>query len=495
MKYSISPDFMRRWEEAAFQQGTPSLDLMERAAEGIIHGLKKMAEQQSIARFSALRLLFACGPGNNGGDGYAAARLAHALGARVHVVSALPPTTRDAKINHARCIDMGIPFIQAEDISFAAYDVLIDALFGTGFSRPPEGGVEALMHGMNGASLPVLVVDIPSGIDGRTGKAPGAYIKATMTVTFHLPKHGLLLTQKEVGQPITWDIGLESSLMPARSDPEDMLCYAEGKDLPNLLPSRPAKSNKATFGRVLMLVGSRGMMGAAAMAALACLQAGAGLTTIVCDKELMPIAQTLVPNATCATFDEAKTLPYDVLVVGCGLKQSEENWQRILALYDADKPSVWDADALNMLSTRPLVLGKHAVMTPHPGEAARLLNTGVQQVVDDAVSAAKALHQRYGCSVALKNATTVLFDGQSLALNTAGTPALSKGGSGDALCGILAGIMAQQRGREHLRAMQAATLWLGASGQHAEGIYGPYSVLTQEVIEAMGPALQTYRKQ
>ncbi len=126
MKYSISPDFMRRWEEVVFQQGTPSLDLMERAAEGIIHGLEKMAEQQGVARFSALRLLFACGPGNNGGDGYAAARLAHALGARVHVVSALPPTTRDAKINHARCLDMGIPFIQAEDISFAAYDVLID---------------------------------------------------------------------------------------------------------------------------------------------------------------------------------------------------------------------------------------------------------------------------------------------------------------------------------------------------------------------------------
>lgn len=494
MKFSISPDYMRRWEEAAFDAGTPSLDLMEKAAEGIIKQLEKMAFQQGIERFSQLRLLFVCGPGNNGGDGYAAARMAHSLGASVQVLSALPAGTRDAKINYSKCHDMGIPFVSMEEVvTLAGFDILIDALFGTGFSRPPAGKLEQLMHDINKAGIPVLSVDIPSGIDGATGKAPGTYIRADRTVTFHLPKHGLLLTPKDIGALKIWDIGLSALLMPEQTAPQDVVYYAEEDELAPLLPSRPQKANKATFGRVLILAGSLGMMGAAAMAALACLRAGAGLATIVCEEELMAIAQTLVLNATCCTWEQAKAMPYDVLLIGCGLGQSEEKWQHILTLFDKDKPSVWDADALNMLAKKEFSLGKHAVMTPHPGEAARLLNISVQQVVEDAVSAAQELHKRYGCSVVLKNAVSVLYDGQSLALNTVGTSALSKGGSGDALCGILAGILAQQRGEEHLRAMQAATLWLGIAGLHAESIHGPYSVLTSDVIDAMGPALQAYQ--
>ena len=490
MNSSVSPDYMRRWEQQAFSQGISSLALMERAAQAILLELDAMVLSRGLETLKDSRLLFLCGPGNNGGDGYAAARLAHEKGAKVSILSVMEPRTPDAVTNAARCGQLDIPIQNMqEDIDFSQFDIIIDALFGTGLSRPAQGLVARLMDSVNQARGPsVLAVDIPSGIDGLTGKASSAAIRADRTITFQAPKHGLLLTDKETGSIITADIGLSNvALLPEHA--EDLIQIAQASDLPALLPPRPEKGNKGTFGRVLLYAGSMGMAGAAAMAAKACLRSGAGLVTIVCGESIMPILQTLVPGATCCLPEQAQGRPYDVLAVGCGLGQQEETWQRILSLYDSGKPSVWDADALNMLAKHPMHLGENAVITPHPGEAARLLGISPQDVAQDALSAAKALRERYGASVLLKNAVSVLYDGNRMAFNTAGSSALAKGGSGDALCGILSGVLAQQGQKEYLRAMQAASLWLGLSARKAEETHGAYSVLTGDVIDCMGPAL------
>lgn len=483
---SVSPAFLQRWEQKAFSGGISSLDLMENAAQAIVDQL-----QGQSGTFADERILFVCGPGNNGGDGLAAARLSLVRGARPEVLLLSDARTKDAQTNLARVRDIHIPVYSAEDCpGMTEYQVIVDALFGIGLSRAMEGNVSDIVARMNLSGVRILAVDVPSGLNAFTGQKMGDCVKAHTTVTFHRPKHGLYLAADGfVGRIHVADIGLPVSCRPEKEHPWDAITIAEPFDLPNLLPPRPAMAHKGDFGRVLMLSGSMGMAGAAAMAAKACLRSGAGLVTLAVSRELMPILQTLVPGATCKAVEDAASVKRDVLALGSGLGQSEARWADIISLIDGQTPAVWDADALNMLAERPMLLGPFAVITPHMGEAARLLGEDVSRTLADPFSAAVRLHEKYGCAVHLKSAVSVLYDGHEMAVNLAGTPALAKGGSGDALCGILAGILAQQTQWAPLQAMQAAALWLGMAGCKAQQQHGCYSVLTLDVIDAMGAAL------
>jgi NAD(P)H-hydrate epimerase len=396
----------------------------------------------------------------------------------------------------------------------------VDALLVTGFRGRIESPLLSRMalapyhdfHLGMPQMPPVIAVDIPSGINGKTGEAQWPYMHADVTVTFNTPKPGLYLTKdrEAVGKIVVADIGLWDMMIWNSDvlllDGMELNCETLLPPALSLLPARSLNAHKGNCGRVLIYAGSMGMAGAAAMCAKAAVTAGAGLTTIACEKEIMPVLQTLVPNAMCADIREAIKNPpaYDVLALGCGLGQSEEAWENILKLWNPDKPSVWDADALNLLAKHEMKLGKNAVITPHPGEAARLLGWSMAQVLADKFKTALELAEKYDCTAALKGDVTVICrideeDGPVYRLNTVGSPALAKGGSGDALTGILAALLwdYDEETRSPLpfsiRDVALACLWHGMAGIVGEEKFGQRELTTEQLISCLHEAEQRGR--
>lgn len=498
MQHVLTPKQMRQLEADAFLLGVNSLLLMEEAAQGA-----KTAILHRLGTLKDKRVLVLAGPGNNGGDGLALARLLQKEGASVYTVLTDAPAKKDAKINLDFLTALAPKTVQMlanTDVSalFATpYDCVVDAIFGTGFHGELPEKILKLTEAMNQAQPGfVLALDAPTGLDSLTGEAAAGTVKASQTLALGYLKTGLCLASPVIiGSLRLAPLSLPDSLTQNIGKGQTPVVYAP-EDLVGLLPKRRADAHKGDCGRVLLYAGSLGMAGAAAMAALACLRAGAGLVTIACDEEIIPVLQTLVPNAMCLPIKEVVKNPpgYDVFATGCGLSHSEEAWENIQALWDPDKPSVFDAEALNLLANKPRVLGEQAVITPHPKEAARLLNQELDEIKRDALAAVEKLQEKYGCTVVLKGAKSLIFDGTRRAINLAGSAALAKGGSGDALTGVLAGLLAQQQAGERLASpfvsASAACLWLGLAGEEAERLFGVHAPLTLEVINCLPDVIQ-----
>ncbi len=490
MQLILSPAQMRALEERAFSLGVSPLLLMEEAARGAFCVL-----EDKLGGAKGKSILFLIGPGNNGGDGLAMARLARLAGAKAQVLLAEEPRSREAVINlgHARALGLPVAVWQPENPRIDRPQAIVDAVFGTGFHGGLSARLLALAQWVNACQLPVLAVDSPSGLEGTAGRVENSAIKATWTAALGHVKTGLCLSPRPelIGEVVTVPLGIpEAAYEVFEEAGEKPLTALEEEDLAALLPRRPANLHKGQAGRVLLYAGSRGMAGAAAMAAKAALRAGAGLVYIACVPEIIPILQTLVPNAICLEIDQALSSPpaHDAFAAGCGLGQGSEAWRSLSLLYQADVPSVLDADALNLLAVQPLAIGNSTILTPHPGEAARLLGMSVPEVLHDPIAAASAIHARYGGTVVLKGAVSVIHDGVHTALNLVGSPALAKGGSGDALTGILAALLAASPGAAPFEAARAACLWLGLAGQQAQRRFGERSALTGEVIDCLpGP--------
>ncbi len=505
----LTPNDARRTEQKAFGLGVPSLLLMEHAALAVVDELEKALGGTCEGK----QVLFLCGTGNNGGDGYAAARLFLRRGGKPTVWMLNAPKTADAKTNlqwlkqlpRIEILDL-LALSEAElpfngESPSRPFDGYVDALLGTGFHGQIQDALLSRMalapshdFHLDGASVPpVIAVDIPSGINGRTGEAEGPFVHADVTVTFNTPKPGLYLTKEReaVGKIVVADIGLWDMMPALLPDDLESDCEILHPSALRLLGKRPLQAHKGDCGRVLIYAGKMGMVGAAAMCAKAAVTAGAGLTTIACDKEIIPILQTLVPNAMCTEMQEAIKNPpaYDVFAVGCGLGQSEDIWQNILKLWHPDKPSVWDADALNLLAKHEMKLGQHAVITPHLGEAGRLLQWPMEKIMDDRMAAAQALVEKYGCAAVLKSDVTVICgieEGRpKYYLNAVGSPALAKGGSGDALTGILAALLHRRQGLEDAA---LACLWHGMAGVVGEETFGQRELTTDQLIACLHTA-------
>ena len=500
----LTPEEMRALEDKAIKAGYPSLLLMEHAAEAVTDVLTEALGGSCKDK----RVLFLCGKGNNGGDGLAAARLFLSRGGIPEVWLSDEPVTENAiqNLKLLRLLTDRVLILRdlpEEELPFDGegprehFDAYVDAIFGTGFHGRPDALSQRMMlcpcHDFSPVPAPVISVDIPSGLEGGTGRAADelSIVHADVTVTFHAPKRGLYLTpwRDAVGRIVVKDIGLWDLQDTLYS--EDIYSITRSGE-PELtrLPRRSAVCHKGDMGRVLIYAGSMGMAGAAAMCAKACLTAGAGLVTIACDRELMPVLQTLVPGAMCIDIEQVvKSRPaYDVLAIGCGLGKSEAAWRGIMALWDEDRPSVWDADALNMLSARGIKPGNRAVITPHIGEAVRLLGTGetAETVLKDRISAARRLQERYGCTVVLKSDVPVITDGEETQIVTSGTPALAKGGSGDVLCGIIAALYAQT-GESFFSAV-LGTLWHALAGRAGGERFGERELTAEGLIACLAEA-------
>ncbi len=521
----ITPEDMRRMEQKAFALGVSSLLLMEHAALAVVDELEKVLGGSCDGK----RVLFLCGTGNNGGDGLAAARLFKMRGGFPTVWLYGEPKTPDAQTNlrWLRLVlreenILNLAPLPEEELPFEGespnqpFDGYVDALLGTGFRGRIDSPLLSRMalapyHDFHLGMVhmpPVIAVDIPSGINGKTGEAEWPFVHVDVTVTFSAPKPGLYLTKEReaVGRIVVADIGLWD-MMPWDSDlllldDPELNCETLTPFALRFLPRRSVSAHKGSCGRILIYAGKMGMAGAAAMCAKAAVTAGAGLTTVACEKEIIPILQTLVPNAMCRDIGEAakNTPAYDVLALGCGLGQSEEIWRNILSLWNPEKPSVWDADALNLLAKHPMKLGKNAVITPHPGEAARLLNQSTEDILADRFAAARALAETYDCTAVLKSDVTVICkigeDGPEYMLNTVGSPALAKGGSGDALTGILAALLwdcdeeTQSPLPFSIRDIALACLWHGMAGIVGEKQYGQRELTTDQLISCLHAAEQ-----
>jgi ADP-dependent NAD(P)H-hydrate dehydratase / NAD(P)H-hydrate epimerase len=457
---------VRELDRRAIQDhGIPGYTLMQRAAAAAWNAAR---ERWPLLRSVAVL----AGGGNNGGDGYEIARLALAAGCTVRLCEVGDQTRRgDAATARAAWLRQGTAERFDEiDAGFFRADLIVDAIFGTGLSRPPEDAALAAIKAINGArsgGAAVLAVDLPSGLQSDTGAAPGAAVQADLTVTFIGRKLGLYTGQGPAlcGRIVFDPLGVADTVGQGLPPRASLLDAAE---LRGWLPRRPRTAHKGDHGHVLVVGGDAGTIGAVLLAARAALRAGAGLVSVATRGAHAALLTAAQPEIMCRGVESAAELQTligraDVIAIGPGLGQGE--WGRMACneAFAAGKPLLADADALNLLAHEPR---RHErwVLTPHPGEAGRLLGLSTAEIQADRPAAALELCTRYGGVAVLKGAGT-LVQGDALALCPYGNPGMGVGGMGDALSGIIAAFIGQ--GLELESAARAGVLAHALAGDRA----------------------------
>jgi NAD(P)H-hydrate epimerase len=432
-------------QQAAIQYGIPSFELMMRAGYEVFYLLRQLWRcSKSITLF--------CGVGNNAGDGYIVANMARAAGFRVTLYSIIEPnklTGNALGAYHEYIANNGTVLLFDENIQIQS-DVVIDALLGTGLNRPLSDTYLSAVQLINNTSIPVLAIDIPSGLHADTGRVMGDAVKANCTLSFVGLKYGLFTGQAaEYAGNIFYS---SLSLPPPLFDTVQSHVYRVQQ---RSFPARPRCAHKGHNGHVLIVGGEHGYMGAALLAGEAALRVGSGLVSIATRPEHAMMMSLHKPELMCHGIENAEQLKpllekASVIVVGPGLGQTEWARDLLLAVIDTRKFMIIDADALNILSKIPsaynnLVLSPYnrAVLTPHVGEAARLLSLSTLKIQQDRFAAVQALQKKYGGIAILKGAGTLIASHDDIAISDTGNPGMASGGMGDALAGIIAGLLAQ----------------------------------------------------
>lgn len=452
---------MREGEGRAIQC-MPKLDrsLMERAGQGLAGAIRTL----STHRGTPLSIRLLAGPGNNGGDAFAAALFLAGWGLRPEVWLAYPAAKLKGAARHFFEImsEKGIPWREmvTEQDWLAAQDlpsppILVDGLLGTGARGAPEGVLRAAIEYLNAKNRESLVVsaDIPSGMDADTGTAAGAVVQADYTVTMGYPKAGMAapVAVENLGTLWSVPIGLPAEFADTIPDAIPGLQWISAEDVRRILPRRRRNSHKGNYGRALLLGGTAQYPGAIALAAEGALRSGAGLVQVSASTAAMAAVVARTPEAIAGPV-LAPDLALDganALLAGPGLGRDPEA-RRLVArlLRETPGPLVLDADAIAVLEGKPEVVKncpQPVVLTPHPGELAQLLETGVDAIQKDRRAAAREAAERTGAVVVLKGAGTLVAQpGQPVWLNLNGNPGMACGGSGDVLAGLLAGLLAQK---------------------------------------------------
>lgn len=432
-------EFDRRAIEA---HGIGGYALMTRAAAAALGALRARWPQ-------AHRLRVLCGAGNNAGDGYALARLARQAGLDAAVGWLGDPATLrgDARTAADAAAHAQVPLQPFAPALLDDADVIVDALLGTGLGRPLAGDWAAAVAAANASTAPVLSLDIPSGLQTDTGAILGEAVRAELTVTFIAPKLGLYTGS---GPECAGEIQVASLDVPEAvfAGIEPAAARVTAAELPAWLPARRARdAHKGAFGHVLVVGGQPGMSGAPRLAAEAAARTGAGLVSVATHPGHAAMLNLGRPELMCrAALTAADLEPLlaraSVLAIGPGLGQNDWGRGLLAAALETGLPCVLDADALNLLAAEPARRGEW-ILTPHPGEAARLLGCAAAAVQADRPAAVRALQARYGGVVVLKGTGTLVHDGRRTWLVAAGNPGMASGGVGDVLTGVIAGLLAQ----------------------------------------------------
>lgn len=494
----------------------PATTLMERAGMGIVSSLE---DRWGSVRGKTVTIV--CGKGNNGGDGFVAARLLRRRHAKVHILTLTSPKelSPDAATMYKQFVRVAGKspvrgYVSQSQVQALLHDsdLVIDALLGTGLSSPVTGRYAEVIERINDAHRPVLAVDLPSGLHADTGAVLGSTVCATLTVTFGLPKLGLYQGQgiDHAGEVVIVDIGIPTTYIDALSS---RITLITKRAVQASFPQRRSSSHKGTFGHAGIIAGSVGKTGAAALAARAALRVGAGLVTVATPSSVNDVLEAKLLEAMTVPMPEtkARTLGRNALdrlvafmtdrtaiAIGPGLSTAPETVELIQALTKhIDRPSVFDADALNALSGRIALLTSckiPPIITPHPGEMARLEPEATSQTVNnDRLGIATRFARERGLFVVLKGARTVVArpDG-AVAICPTGNPGMATAGTGDVLTGIMVGLLAQ--GLPSWEAACAATYLHGVAGDMAAAEKGQAGMIAGDVIEQIPAALQFIRE-
>ena len=486
MKYFLTGKQMQNADKYTIEKiGIPSMVLIERAA---LKTVEIMEEEQVDFR----KVLVVCGSGNNGGDGYAIARLLHIKGHDVSVYFAGNEEKRSEENIQQKKIAEHYHIPVKQELEKEEYSVIIDALFGTGLCRDVEGKYAQLIQILNQMKGYKVAVDTPSGLQDESGKEMGIAYRADLTVAIAFAKRGQIMESGNpfVGKLRVSDIGIYADAI----NTNDKLTYCyDFKDFCKQFPKRVENSHKGTYGKVLLIVGSKGMSGAALLCAKAAYVTGAGLVHIYTHEDNRVIVQKSLPEAIVSTYtdyDEAQLNSLlewsDVVGIGCGLGTSDAADKLVKnTLQYAKKPCVVDADALNLIAKDITILEnikQPLIVTPHVKEMSRLLSCNVSDLQNDKITYLENFIKRYPVVCVLKDARTLVgSEKEDIFLNLTGNCAMAKAGSGDVLAGMIAGILAQ-----NVDAYQAACLGVylhGMSGDCARNKKGQYSVLAGELAE------------
>lgn len=431
---------IRQVENTVYQQKIATdWELMQRAGHAACLVLRKKWP-------SARKIAIVCGKGNNAGDGFVLAHEAHLRGLSVRVYHLVDAAAYQGPARKAfdLCESSGVfmlPF--APDIDLSG-DLVVDAILGTGIDSDIEGDFKRAIEMINQVQSPVFAIDVPSGINADTGAMHGVAVRADMTITFIGLKQGLF-TGKGItyaGDVLLDDLSVPPTLFPALSASATLI-------VPPVFTKRKRDAHKGDFGHVLVIGGDYGMGGAVRMAAEAALRIGAGLVSVATRDAHVGVVSGVRPEIMCHSVENvADVQPLlekaSVIVIGPGLSQSR--WAKTLldAVLSIDKPCLLDADALNNLAEKTPIKKANWILTPHPGEAARLLKTTVAKIQVDRFTAAKAISNAYGGVCVLKGAGTIVQGPEGVpAVCAAGNPGMATAGMGDVLSGVIGGLLAQ----------------------------------------------------
>lgn len=476
-------DAVRRIDAAAIAGGIAGGVLMQRAAEAAWqHGRQHWPGAQRIAVL--------CGPGHNGGDGYALALLAAAAGCIVRLFQWQDPPQSDTAAPFVRAWRSQGGLIEAAGVAAGwTPDLWVDALLGIGLNRAPPDDLATLIESVNAHPAPVLALDVPSGLNASTGAQPGAAIQASLTVSFIAHKLGLWTGAGPhfAGTRVRADLDVPSAAFAGIRPAAHLIDAVSVADLPR----RRQHAHKGQHGHVLVVGGNTGAIGAALLTGRAALRGGAGYVSVATRPEHVAALVAAQPELMVHGIDHVDGLMpllrrASVVAIGPGLGQ--DRWARALldAASSSGRPAVIDADGLNLLAQRPQQLGG-TVLTPHPGEAARLLGTTVAEVERNRLDAAHRLARRYGSTAVLKGAGSLVCDGGRTACCPVGNPGMAVAGMGDALTGVIAALMAQ--GMAPFEAARVAVRVHADSGDWVAARRGPRGMLPGDVIDALGQFL------
>ncbi len=512
----VTREEMRELDRRTIEEiGILGLVLMENAGRGTAQIIKKRfgPEKKKVAIF--------CGRGNNGGDGLVVARYLKNWGwsVKVYLLSEKEKITGDAKVNLEVWLKMGgelKEILNEEELhlikeEIEKFDLIVDALLGTGLKDEVKGISKEAIHLINALGKPVIAIDVPSGIDATSGKVLGVAVKATLTATFGLPKIGLLIHPglEYTGELFVVDISIpqvlveEMNLKHTLLDPQEV-------DLSPLRP-RPLDTHKTSYGHLLILAGSVGKTGAAAMAGEAALKMGTGLVTLGVPKSLNPILEVKLTEVMTyplsdkeGVFSEEalkevlEILPgKTALAIGPGIGTDRGAKKLTLELLKLSRvPIVIDADGINCLVGELEVLkSKKApvILTPHPGEMARLLGITSKEVQSQRIELSREFAEKYGVILVLKGSRTVIAEpGGRVFINPTGNPGMASGGTGDILTGMIGGLLAQ--GMNPLEAAKLGVYLHGLSGDLAKEERGEVCLVATDLLRYLPQAIKEVLK-
>jgi NAD(P)H-hydrate epimerase len=491
--------------------GIPSLVLMENAGRQVVAAMEATFEAQLNGRVAVL-----CGRGNNGGDGFVVARtlLQRGIDTAVFIIGSLAAVRGDARTNLEILGRLGVTVVEINDeqsweLHFSEIGkctLIVDAIFGTGLTSPAAGMMETVIADVNAADIPVVSIDLPSGLSADSAQLVGDCIDAAMTVTLGAPKLPLVLPPGETyaGDVVIADIGIPYEVIEGLDGAYVELLTPE--QLRPLIEPRAADSHKGDFGRVVIVAGSRGKTGAAHLAAMGALRSGAGLVTVATPACCQAVVASMAPEFMTEALPDGGTgtlsadgvdrvleLEPDVIACGPGLGRTEAVGEFVRALLDrASVPLVLDADAITVLADDPgRLTGKEerdVIITPHPGEMARLIGMTVDEVQANRLDVATTFATTHRVYVVLKGHRTVIATPEGrVFINPTGNPGMATGGTGDVLTGMIAAWLAQLMDAE--AACRLAVFLHGAAGDVAETLEGQVGMTATDLLAALPQAL------